>query len=63
MKDPVKDRLKRYGLFQQFGDDHFHPTVGEAVGAYLDATGVEWTDWEERAGVSPGPSLPPSPTA
>jgi MFS superfamily sulfate permease-like transporter len=49
MKDPVKDRLKRYGLFQRFGDDHFYPTIGEAVDAYVDATGVEWTDWEDRA--------------
>ena len=47
-KDPVKDRLKRYGLFERFGADHFYPTVGEAVSAYLDATGVEWTDWEDR---------------
>jgi high affinity sulfate transporter 1 len=62
MKDPVKDRLKRYALFERFGDDHFYPTVGAAVGAYVDATGVDWTDWEDRT-VSPGPSLPPSPTA
>jgi high affinity sulfate transporter 1 len=54
MKDPVKDRLKRYGLFDRFGDDHFYPTVGEAVNAYLDATGVEWTDWEDR----PAPTRP-----
>jgi high affinity sulfate transporter 1 len=63
MKDPVKDRLKRYALYERFGDDHFYPTVGAAVSAYLDATGVTWTDWEDRAEVNPGPSLPPSPTA
>ena len=63
MKDPVKDRLKRYALYERFGDDHFYPTVGAAVSAYLDATGVTWTDWEDRAEVSPGPSLPPSPMA
>ena len=64
VKDPVKDRLKRYGLYERFGDDHFYYTVGAAVRAYLDATGVEWTDWEDRAAVvSPGPSLPPSPMA
>jgi high affinity sulfate transporter 1 len=56
MKDPVKDRLKRYGLFDRFGADHFYPTVGEAVSAYLDATGIEWTDWEDRAAPTrPGP--------
>jgi MFS superfamily sulfate permease-like transporter len=57
MKDPVKDRLKRYGLFDRFGDDHFYPTLGQAVNDYLGATGVEWTDWEDRAAPStrPGP--------
>src|SRR5215217_7436412 len=39
MKDPVKDRLKRYALFERFGDDHFYPTIGAAVGAYVDAMG------------------------
>jgi high affinity sulfate transporter 1 len=48
MKDPVKDRLRRYGLLQRFGDDHFYPTIGTGVNAYLEATGVEWTDWEDR---------------
>jgi high affinity sulfate transporter 1 len=48
MKDPVKDRLKRYGLLEHFGADHFYPTIGTAVDAYLEATGVEWTDWEDR---------------
>jgi MFS superfamily sulfate permease-like transporter len=49
MKDPVKDRLKRYALYDRFGDDHFHPTIGAAVSAYLDMTGIEWTDWEDRS--------------
>jgi high affinity sulfate transporter 1 len=48
MKDPVKDKLKRYALFERFGADHFYPTIGTAVSAYLDATGVEWIDWEDR---------------
>jgi high affinity sulfate transporter 1 len=63
MKDPVKDRLKRYGLFERFGADHFYPTIGQAVNAYLETTDVEWTDWEDRAPVSPGPSPPPNPMA
>lgn len=40
----VKDRLKRYALFERFGADHFYPTIGTAVRAYLDATGVDWTE-------------------
>ena len=48
MKGPVKDRLKRYALFERLGDDHFYPTIGTAVRAYLDHTGVEWVDWEDQ---------------
>ena len=53
MKDPVKDLLRRYGLMRRFGDDHFYPTIGTAVNAYLEATGVEWTDWEDRPAPTP----------
>ena len=31
MKDPVKDKLKRFGLFDQFGAEFFFPTVSAAV--------------------------------
>ena len=31
MKDPVKDKLKRFGLFARLGDEPFFPTLGEAV--------------------------------
>jgi len=49
MKDPVKDKLKRFGLFARFGADTFHPTLGEAVRAYLRAYPVQWVDWEDAA--------------
>jgi high affinity sulfate transporter 1 len=48
MKDPVKDKLKRFGLLSRFGDQHFFATVGEAVSAYLDQHQVVWLDWEDR---------------
>jgi high affinity sulfate transporter 1 len=48
LKGPVKDRLRRYGLYDQVGDERFFPTVGTAVDGYLRATGVDWVDWEER---------------
>lgn len=35
MKDPVRDKLKRFELSRLFNDDHFHPTVGSAVDDYL----------------------------
>jgi MFS superfamily sulfate permease-like transporter len=47
MKDPVKDKLKRFGLFTRLGSDLFFPTLGQAVDAYLDTSGVEWVDWED----------------
>jgi MFS superfamily sulfate permease-like transporter len=55
MKGPVKDRLRRYDLFDAVGPDRFFPTVGTAVDGYLAATGTSWVDWEERppAGAEP----------
>lgn len=34
MKDPVKDKLKRFGLFKRIGEGNFFATVDEAVDAY-----------------------------
>jgi len=48
MKDPVKDKLKRFGLFARLGDETFFPTVGVAVSSYLKTHAVDWVDWEER---------------
>ncbi len=42
MKDPVKDKLKRFELFERFGGASFHPTVGAAVDAYLEEHAVDW---------------------
>jgi high affinity sulfate transporter 1 len=49
MKDPVKDKLKRFGLFSQFGEERFFATLGEAVSCYLKAHAVDWVDWEDQA--------------
>jgi high affinity sulfate transporter 1 len=48
MKGPVKDRLKRYGLFDALGTDNFFPTIGQAVDRYLEVHRVEWKDWDEE---------------
>jgi MFS superfamily sulfate permease-like transporter len=48
MKDPVKDRLRDYGLFDRVGAEHFFPTMGTAVAGYVAVTEVDWVDWEER---------------
>jgi high affinity sulfate transporter 1 len=48
LKDPVKDKLKRFELIERFGDQSFFPTLGAAVDAYTKTYGVEWIDWEDR---------------
>jgi high affinity sulfate transporter 1 len=49
MKDPVKDKLKRFGLFARLGQETFFPTIGSAVSSYLKTYTVEWDDWEDRS--------------
>jgi high affinity sulfate transporter 1 len=41
LKDPVKDKLRRFELYQRFGDNGFFPTIGSAVDAYCQAHGLE----------------------
>jgi MFS superfamily sulfate permease-like transporter len=48
LKDPVKDKLKRFGLFAQLGDKYFFPTIETAVTEYLQAHDVAWVDWEDQ---------------
>ncbi|MBD9515783.1 SulP family inorganic anion transporter [Pseudomonas sp. PDM22] len=42
MKDPVKDKMKQFELFEGLGESAFHPTLGAAVDAYLADSGVDW---------------------
>ena len=49
MKDPVKDKLKRFGLFSSIGEQRFFPTLGQAVASYLKANQVPWVDWDDRS--------------
>jgi MFS superfamily sulfate permease-like transporter len=49
MKDPVKDKLRRFGLFARLGERAFFATVGEAVKTYVETYGVDWQDWKDRA--------------
>jgi high affinity sulfate transporter 1 len=56
MKGPVKDKLKRFGLFSRIGEQRFFATLGEAVKRYLVSQSVAWVDWEDRVGeTTPGP--------
>jgi MFS superfamily sulfate permease-like transporter len=47
LKDPVKDKLRRFGLLAQIGDESFFPTIEAAVKAYLTTHEVDWVDWDE----------------
>ncbi|MBV7481184.1 SulP family inorganic anion transporter [Pseudomonas sp. PDM31] len=42
MKDPVKDKLKQFGLFARLGEAAFFPTIGDAVDSYLATHPVDW---------------------
>ena len=35
LKDPVKDKLRRFGLLAQFGEDFFFPTIESAVDNHI----------------------------
>jgi MFS superfamily sulfate permease-like transporter len=70
MKGPVKDELKRYGLFADVGEHRFFPTLGTAVHQYVAEAGVPWVDWEdardaarldrERPAAAAVPPVPPA---
>ena len=53
LKDPVKDKLKRFGLYAQLGEAQFFPTIGSAVSSYLEINNVAWEDWEDQVKVGP----------
>jgi high affinity sulfate transporter 1 len=48
MKDPVKDKLKRFGLFTHLDPNLFFATLGESVSVYVATFEVDWVDWQDR---------------
>lgn len=48
LKDPIRDRLRAYGLIHYFEPDLLFPTIGVAVHEYVERTGTPWVDWQER---------------
>jgi len=48
LKDPVKDKLKRFGLFERIGEAFFFPTIRSAAESYLESHEVDWVDTEDR---------------
>ena len=37
----MKDKLKRFGLFEQFGEGRFFPTIDAAVSRYRELHGID----------------------
>jgi MFS superfamily sulfate permease-like transporter len=42
LKDPVKDKIRRFGLLEQFGEETFFGTIDAAVDSYVNNHGVVW---------------------
>ena len=53
LKDPVKDKLKRFGLFDRVGEAFFFATIGAAVDEYQATHKAEWIAGANHAGERP----------
>jgi high affinity sulfate transporter 1 len=53
LKDPVKDKLKRFGLFDRIGEAFFFATIGAAVDEYHATHKAEWIVGPDSAGERP----------
>ena len=42
MKDPVKDKLRRFEVLEAFGNEGFYPTLGAAVDDYVADYEIAW---------------------
>jgi high affinity sulfate transporter 1 len=49
VKDPVKAKIDRYELTATIEPAHFFPTIGSAVHAYREQTGLDWPSAEPPA--------------
>jgi MFS superfamily sulfate permease-like transporter len=50
MKDPVKDKIVRYGLLETIDSRHFFPTIESAVAVYQREVAGTKVDNEQRRG-------------
>jgi high affinity sulfate transporter 1 len=63
LKDPVRDKIERYGLTRTINPHHFFPTIEVAVTAFRQETGAQWAA-DGQAGSPPAPdhlNVPPAP--
>lgn len=62
LKGPVKDRLRRYGIFERIGAENFFSTIGHAVHAYRDEIAEEAETGNERDATGSDPENPSGPS-
>jgi high affinity sulfate transporter 1 len=53
LKDPVKDKLKRFGLSERFGSDRIFPTIHSAVRDFMGTRTKKATKVPKRRAVAP----------
>jgi len=44
LKDPVREKIERYGLTRTIDPRHFFPTIEAAVTAFREETGAQWVE-------------------
>ena len=44
LKTPVRHKIERYGLTSTIDPDHFFETIREAIDAFREQTGAQWTE-------------------
>ena len=54
LKDPVRDKIERYGLTRTIDPRHFFPTIESAVAAFRQETGAEWPQGQSSVPNGPG---------
>jgi MFS superfamily sulfate permease-like transporter len=55
LKDPVRDKIERYGLTRTIDPSHFFPTLESAVAAFRHESGAEWIAVDQATDDPAGP--------
>ena len=63
LKDPVREKIERYGLTRTIDPHYFFPTIGAAIAAYRDQTGAQWTADQPTADQAAAGRTDPAKTA
>jgi MFS superfamily sulfate permease-like transporter len=58
LKDPVREKINRYGLTRTIDPRHFFPTIESAIAAFRQQTGREWSADTSQ----PGETVPGAPS-